>query len=204
MNGIEEDCLEQWETAFRKDAEKDGLRIFRDHLARLGLPDEPELLLHGTVLAMAACCAYAGLDGRPQDEFIQLQKYFPEDAPDAEYAFTFDICGKAYARILTPVNRGILDLADLYGHPWWEYEVVGYRRFWVSRTDECDLSPEEIARIETEITDDLRFDYCENELDFFFDDSIVDGVLQVDLLDGDDFLDDEGTDEEDSQPMGAG
>lgn len=189
MNDIEEDNLEQWQIAFRKDAEKDGLRLFRDHLARFGLPDEPELLLHGTVLAVVACCAYAGLDGRSQDEFLQLQKYFPQDALDAEYAFTFDLCGKSYARILIPVNRGILDLADLYGHPWWEYKVCGYCRFWVSRTDEYDLSPEEITRIATEITDDLRFDYCEDELDFCFDDNIIDGVLQVDLQDVDEFWD---------------
>jgi len=71
----------------------------------------------------------------------------------------------------------------LYGHPWWEYQVCGYRCFWVSRPNEEDLSGEELAQLETEGPEDLRFDYSENELGFWFDDSAVEGVLQVTLQD---------------------
>jgi len=175
--------LERWEADFRKAAKADKLVLCRNHLHRLGLPDEPELLVQGTVLAVQACCAYASLDRQSFAEFLQLQKYCPADAPDAKFAFTFDLCGKGFARVLVSTLRGVIDLADLYGHPWWEYQVCGYRCFWVSHTDGKDLSGEELAQIETEVTEDLRFDYPENELGFWFDDSAVEGVLQVTLQD---------------------
>jgi hypothetical protein len=112
--------LERWEVEFRKAAEADNFVLFRDHLHRLGLPDEPELLVHGTVLVVQACCAYANLDGQPTAGFLQLQKYCPAEAPCAEYAFTFDLCGKGFARVLASAKLRGLDLADLYGHPWFE------------------------------------------------------------------------------------
>lgn len=48
-----------------------------------------------------------------------------------------------------------------------------------------DLSGDELAQIETAVTEDLRFDYSDDELDFWFDDSAVEGVLQVTLQDVD-------------------
>lgn len=77
------------------------------------------------------------------------------------------------------------DLADLYEHPWREYHVCGYRCLWVSRTDGEDLSGDELAQIVTAVTEDLRFDYSDDELDFWFDDSAVEGLLQVTLQDVD-------------------
>jgi len=185
--------LERWEAEFRKAAKTDNFALCRDHLDRLCLPDEPELFVHGTVLVVHACCAYANLDGQSLAGFLELQKYFPDDALNAEYAFTFDLCGNAYARVLVPTKRGFLDLADLYGHPWWEYKVVGYGRFWVSRTDGEDLSRRELRQIEIEVTEDLRFDYSEDELNFWFNDIAVRGVLQVDLQDV--YPDDDETEE---------
>jgi hypothetical protein len=179
--------LERWEEEFRKAAKGDNFVLMRDHMHRLSLPPEPELLVHGTVLVVQACCAYAGLDGQPTTRFLQLQKYFPADAPAAKYAFTFDLFGKGFARVLRSENSTVLDLADLYGHPWWEYEVCGYHCFWVSRTDGKDLSGAELSKIEREVTEDLRFDYADEELDFWFDYSAVEGILQVNLQSLDDF-----------------
>ena len=176
--------LKRWENKFRKAAELDDLVVLRDHLYSLDLPDEPELLLHGTIHFVQACCAYATLDGQQSlDGFLYLQSYFPGDAPGAKYAFTFDLYGKGCARVLLPAKTGILDLADLYGHPWWEYEVSGYRRFWVSRTDGRDLTEDELLQIQDEVTEDLRFDYSEDELDFWFNDDAVQGTLFVELQD---------------------
>jgi hypothetical protein len=175
--------LDRWEREFRRAAKADDFSVCRDHLDRLNLPDEPELLVHGTVLVVQACCAYASLDGQSLAGFLELQKYCPDDAPDAKYAFTLDLCGEGYARVLVPAKRGFLDLADLYGHPWWEYKVVGFWRLWVSRTDGEDLSRRELAQIEIEVTEDLRFDYSEDELDLRFDDSAVKGVLQIHVQD---------------------
>jgi hypothetical protein len=139
--------------------------------------------VHGTVLAVQACCAYARIDGQPTAGFLELQKYCPADAPDARYAFTFDLYGKGFARVLVSAKSGILDLADLYGQPWWEYKVCGYSCFWVSRTDGKNLSDDELTKLQTEVTEDLRFDYSEKELSFWFDDTAVEGVLQVNLQD---------------------
>ena len=181
---MSEKKLKRWERKFRKAAESDDFAVLRDHLRRLELPDEPELLLHGTILFVQACCAYATLDGQKSfDAFLQLQSYFLRDAPDAKYAFTFDICGKGFARVLVPTKSGILDLADLYGNPWWEYEVCGYQCFWVSRTDGKALTEDELLQIQDEVTEDLRFDYSEDELDFWFNESAVQGALLVELQD---------------------
>jgi hypothetical protein len=129
--------LQRWEREFRSAAKADNLQLFRDHLHRLGLPDEAEALLRGTVLVVQACCVYTSIDGQSSAKFLAMQKYRPADVGDVRYAFTFDLCGKAFARVLVSGKGGILDLvdlADLYNHPWWEYEVCGYHCFWVSRT----------------------------------------------------------------------
>ena len=166
----------------------DSLALFRNHLLKLGLPDEPESLLHGTILVVQACCTYAKLDGQSIAGFLAMQKYNPAEVEDARYAFTFDLCGKAFARVLLSAKVGPIDLADLYEHPWWEYEVCGYHCFWVSRTDGDDLSDDEIELIDKEVTEDLRFDYSEDELNFWFDDSAVEGALfvMVNDVDGND------------------
>jgi len=63
----------------------------------------------------------------------------------------------------------------------------------VSRTDGDDLSDDEIELIDKEVTEDLRFDYSEDELNFWFDDSAVEGALFVML---NDVYDSTGEDEE--------
>jgi hypothetical protein len=183
--------FEQWEHEFRNAAEADSLALFRDHLYELELPDEPEALLRGTIQLVGACCAYASLDGQAFENFLSMQKYRPDDVDDAKYTFTFDLCGKAFGRVLVSSKVVAIDLADLYEHPWWEYEVCGYYEFWISRTDGKALSEEEKTELEMEVTDDLNFDYSEDELTFWFDDSIVEGCLLVTLQDVYDDIDDE-------------
>jgi hypothetical protein len=181
----------RWAQDFREAAKADGYVILRDHLRRLGLPDNPELLLEGTIHAVQACLSYAIIDCQSYSGFLGMQKYDPAEAADAMYAVTFDLCGKAFARVLAPssvaesASQGGFgfDLADLYGHPWQCYERVGYGRFWVSRIDEDDLTCEELAEIELVVTYDLRFDYCEEELDIWFDDLFTEGSLLVTVQD---------------------
>ena len=45
------------------------------------------------------------------------------------------------------------------------------------------LTAKEKAKIEEEVTYDLRFDYAEDELGFWFDDSTIKGVLRIELYD---------------------
>ena len=61
---MQEKAFKQWEKSFRRDAEKDGMALLREHLQRLDLRDEPEKLLNGTIMFMSACCAYLNIDGR--------------------------------------------------------------------------------------------------------------------------------------------
>lgn len=178
------DLLKEWEREFRNDARADSLALFRDHLKKLGLPDKPKQLLEGTILVVQACCAYASIDGRSYDDFLTMQTYDSAGNSKAKYAFTFDIFGKSFARILTPKKiHHCIDLADLYEHPWQKYKLCGYNEVWVGRTDEKALTAREKARLEEDVTDDLRYDFAEDELGFWFDDSTIKGVLRVYLYD---------------------
>ncbi len=178
-------ALNQWIRDFRKAAKADKLALFRNHLKRLGLPDEPELLLQGTVEAVTACCAYLNVDQRPFDKFLAMQRYTPADAPDAWYSLTFDLCGKGYARLLAPRKKMLfeIDLADLYEHPWMPFKVCGYSTFWVARLDGAALGVTELEMIEKEVTKDLRYDYPEDELNFWFDPDSIEGVMAVTVQD---------------------
>jgi hypothetical protein len=171
--------LEHWTREFRKTAKADHYALLRDHLSRLELPECPELLLDGTIQVVHASAAYAKVDGKSFAAFLDMQTYDPREAEGAKYAFTFDLCGKAFGRVMVSDKVGILDLADLYNHPWNDYNVCGYYSIYIARLDGKILDSKDLARLEKEVTDDLLFDYCEDELDLWFDDQSLDGVLKA-------------------------
>ncbi len=184
-------ALQSWEREFRRAGKADKYIMLRDHLRKLDLPDNPKLLMEGTIRFVQACVAYLVIDKQPLAGFLAMQRYDPAGAVDAKYALTFDLYGKAYARILVSDTIG-MDLADLYGHPWDDYRVCGYYSMCISRIDDKGLNSEELDQFEQEVTDDLLFDYSEDELYFWFDDMTVEGSLVVRLQDRDG-LDDEDT-----------
>ena len=98
-----------------------------------------------------------------------MQHYDPANSTNARYAFTFDISGKSYARVLVEPGFKTLDLADLYNHPWEDYETVGFGSLHVTRTDWSGLSSGELRQLEDDVTADIRYDYCEEEVDILFD-----------------------------------
>lgn len=173
--------LQRWQAAFRKEARADRNRRLRRHLRKLHLPQHPNKLREGTELLLLTCCTYAAMDNRTVNGFIEQQRYNPADAPGAEYLLTFDFCRKGYGRLLVTADFDIVDLADLYGHAWYAYGVCGYHTLYISRADGNDLDFDEVDRLKQTVTDDLRFDYSEDELDFWFDDESIDGVLMVRL-----------------------
>lgn len=179
--------LQRWVREYRKAAEADDYKLFKSELNRLALPEVPELMLEGTINVIIACQAYAALDNQSFGAFLKMQRYDPAEAVDAQYVFTFDLCGKAYGRVLFSDKVGILDLADLYGHPWEDYKVCGYHAIYISRVDGRYLGKRELARLEKEVNDDLYFDYGEDELDCWFDDLSIDGTLLVTLQDHEEF-----------------
>jgi len=191
---MNKELLDQWEQGFRIAARADDFAMFREHLKRLSpwellgrplRPDEPQLMLEATILMVRMCSAYATVDNRTKEfgQFLNMQKYNLAEATDARYVFTFDLCGKAFARVLVEKKMQTLDLADLYGSPWWDYEVVGFDSLWISHPDWSNLTNEERRQLEDEVTSDLRFDYAEDELDFWFDDSLDDVYHFVTLQD---------------------
>lgn len=176
-------ALAKWEQDFREDAKADDYRTFRAHLRRLDLPGEPSLLMEGTIQVVQMSFAYLALDNQAVDEFLSHQRYDASRVVGAPYQVTFDIHGKAYARINVPASLRQVDLADLYATPWNPYERVGYCELWISRVDGTALSPEEIADLEKSVEDDLRFDYDEEEVEFWFDPDTYPGNLRVVIQD---------------------
>lgn len=163
--------ISEWEEVFRSDAKKDNYSVFRDHMRRLDLPDKPELMLAGTIQMVIMCAAYCTLDRREKDfrEFLELQTYDPSKSKGAKYAYTFDIVGLTYARVLVRETKSPLDLADLYGTPWEEHEVCGFSGLWVSHLDWSPIKEAELCALEKEIMDDVYFDYGKDEVDVWCD-----------------------------------
>ncbi len=149
----------------------------RRHLQELNLKAKPEALLEGTIQMVLASVVYLGMDGRNSGLFLASQKYYPRQAHHAHFAFTFDISGKAYARVLFATDLLGPNLADLYDFPFRKYKTCGFTQFWVTRIDQSPLTKREKARLEDKVTHDFRCVYPETELNFWFDDSLISGSL---------------------------
>jgi len=180
-------ALRKWAKDFQAAAKADNYEILHEHLRILDLPDSPELLLDGTTQVLAACSAYYTIDSHADRfaAFLKMQRYDPTLAVGAKYVFTFDLFGKGYARILSGPTMREIDLADLYGHPWNAYERVGYHQLYISRIDWKPLTENQLRKLEKEVTDDLRFDFSDDELDFWFAESPDRRYLLLSLQDAD-------------------
>ncbi len=189
-----EKLLDKWEQDFTAAALADDFAMFREHLEHLAEAyhldwtldsNQPQLMLQATIHIVRVCSAYAHLDGNAEGfvQFLNLQKYNFTEALDAKYAVTVDFYGKALGRILVSVDLHTLDLADLYGSRWPDFEMAGFHHLWISHPDWSVLAKEELLRLEDLITDDLRFDYGEDEVAFYFDESLGDDYLFVTVYD---------------------
>ncbi|MFH7326436.1 hypothetical protein [Desulfurivibrio sp. C05AmB] len=171
------DAFSRWANRFRRDAVKDDMKLLRKHLQRVGLPDEPEKLIDGTIMYMSGCCAYLNIDGRSIDDFLAMQQYRPDVDADADYFFTFNLFGKTFGRIIMSLYPHYVDLADLYGHPWNDFKMCGYSDFRVARIDDDDMSADECDEIEKVVAGDILFDYTEDEIDIHVDNYSIEGIL---------------------------
>jgi hypothetical protein len=170
-----------WEKEFRREARDDKLAVLRQHLRGLELRAKPQLFLEGTIQVVHACLGFMNLDGQSYAPFLTMQTYDPLQSPSATYAFTFSLFGKAFARVLVARDLKVPDLADLYRNPWYRYKLCGYDRFWVTRADGEELSKQDWVRLQRLVTEDLRYDYSEEELDISFE-SIWFGDSEVMLV----------------------
>lgn len=182
---MESATYQLWEKQFRAAAVADKYTLFRDYMCRLALPEKPKTMLDGTVLAIQAILANTLMDVRDiqLDHFLNMQKYNTANVTDVRYIFTFDLYSKAYARVLVDEKLTSLDLADLYNHPWDKYKRVGYCCFWITHPDWSPLTSAEIERLEEAVTEDLFFDYSEDELQVWFDAGEDNSFLHVNVQD---------------------
>jgi len=173
--------MREWAAEFRSAARADNLSIFRDHLRRLGLPNRPGLLLEDSIQIVIFSSFYAALQGQKERflDFLRLQRYDPNEAPEARYALTFDIHGKSSVRLLVDSRMSGPDLADLYAHHWDKYKRVGYEGLWITRADGRALTKKDKRFLERQVRNDIRFDYPEDEVDLSFDDSLNTSALFV-------------------------
>lgn len=176
-------AFNRWAKRFRCEAMMDGAALLRDQLRRLELPDEPTKLVEGTILLVSTAAAYSANEGGGLKEFFAQQAYRPSLDPNTYYSFTFNLRDNTYGRVITPLTKKTLDLADLWGHPWHEFKMCGYNEIRISRLDNAELSDAECARIETAITDDIYFDFTEDEVDVVFDPQLIPNVLIAYFID---------------------
>ena len=127
MADDEEDlAFERWEESFRAEAQRDQSRVLKDHLHRLGLRENPEFLLEGTIDFVRASVVYLRLDAQGINELLTHQRYTVSIDPDTLYALTFDVCGRSYGRLVVSSTFKYIDLADLFNHPWHRLKLAGY------------------------------------------------------------------------------
>jgi len=163
--------LNRWPRDFCAAARNDHYDIFSEHMPLLELPSKPFSMLKATIFMVYAMAAYYQIDGRPDDDFLAMQTYNPAKSKGAACMMTFDLNGHACARLLVDSELRSIDLADLYNHPWNPWKTIGYSQIWISHKDWADLTKKEMKSLEKLVTDDLMFDYDEDEIDFWFDDS---------------------------------
>lgn len=177
------DAFRKWANRFRCEAVIDSAALLRKHLQRIGLPDEPEKLIEGTLLFVNVAGAYSANEGGSIKEFLSQQSYRPTLDPNTYYSFTFNLRQHTFARIITPLKDKTLDLADLYGHPWAKFKMCGYSEIRIARLDDADLSESEYDQIEKTITDDIFFDFTDDEVLIAFDREAVLGILVAYFID---------------------
>lgn len=175
--------LVEWERTYRNARKQDKHDVLSAHMDLLGYEANPKLLFEGTIQLVKMSAIYLSMDNRAIDKFLSMQAYNPPPNPEAPYIFTFDLCGKAFARVFVGLEEfKMIDLADLFNCPWQEYKVAGYYEFIISRVDQKPLLVKEIKSLTKLVKDDLYYDYSKDELDIDFNEYSDRSCLQVALF----------------------
>ena len=166
------DAFGCWADKFQEDAAEDQFQEIINRMDRQDIYALPEDVVSSTIHLVAACAAYLQMDGgstQGLESFLDLQQYHGPGHPGSTYDFTFDFHHTGYAMITVGDDMMGFDLADLYEHPFDFHGVVGYNRLLVSRSDSKPLTDQDLGDIETRVFEDLRYDYCEEDLYIYFE-----------------------------------
>jgi hypothetical protein len=174
--------LHAWEQAYRQDFEKDSGAVFATILQRFGLDVDAPAMLEGTIEFVRATAALRELDNLDVVAFLAEQRYAPQ-CTATTYSLVFDVCQHGAACLLTTPDLKFIDLADLYGWPWERLELVGYSSFWVYRIDGQALDAAEIEALDQQVSNDIAFDYGDDEVSVDFDPDSFEGALTVTICD---------------------
>jgi hypothetical protein len=153
-----------WQRQFAADAVADDANEIRRHIEYLGLDCSRADMLEGTDLLIAAVMAYQQMDNQDCEGFVKQQRYWlcGDDLPF--YCLTFNLGKKHFGRLLTDKNIDGVDFADLFNHPWYPYETAGFHEVHISRMDGELIEPEELEALERRFTEDMYYDYTDEEV----------------------------------------
>lgn len=158
---------DRWLRQFSADAVADDANELQRHIDYLQLGCSRADLLHGTDLLVLAVMTYLSLDGRDCEPFIEQQKYWLCGEGLPHYILTFELGEKHFGRLVADKKISGIDFADLFNHPWYAYKTAGFSEVYISRLDGEPFDPGEIDDLERRFTEDICYDYEEDEVSAF-------------------------------------
>jgi len=175
--------ISQWQREFVAEARADNYAEIRRHIEYLDLDCTPETFVEGTVMLLSAVILYNQVDNVKFKSFIRHQRYrlCGEDLPF--YCLTFNFSSGHYGRVLANTKISDVDFADLFNHPWDKYKTAGFCSVWISRLDGKPISDKEYETLCHIVMDDMYFDYSEEDVDVFINETELADTVIVEAYD---------------------
>lgn len=169
----------QWQRQFAADAVADDCVEIQRHIQYLGIKCTRADMLEGTNMLLFAVAVYLQMDGQNFESMIKQQQYRLAGENLPFYCLTFDFGKGHFGRILADENLSGVDFADLFNHPWDEYKTAGFSDVWISRLDGEFIDKDESYGLEKRVTEDMYYDYSDEDLSVVILDSGLDDTLLV-------------------------
>ncbi len=161
------DCsraFKKWERDFTAAAQADNYAEFKRAIEHLGLDCTPECMMRNTILLVSTSMIYRQMDGLKCESFLEQQHYNSAWEGKNEYRLTFDLGDGNFGRLLGDQRLYYVDLADLFGHCWEEFESAGFDSVYITRLDGKTINTLELKRLDELVRADIYFDYGEDEV----------------------------------------
>jgi hypothetical protein len=183
-NNAPDQVFAHWQRKFAADAVADDANEIRRHIEYLGLDCSRADMLEGTDLLLAAAMAYQQMNSLDCEDFVKQQRYWLRGVDLPFYCLTFNLGKKHFGRLLTNKNMDGVDFADLFNHPWYPFETAGFYEVHISRLDGEPIEPEELEALELRFTEDMHYDYTDEEVSAYiqmseFDDTAVATAVEI-------------------------